>query len=184
LYDASSTVVSLGRIELAAKLGEQLEMPWGMDENGQPTTDPQAVLGVSPASGRGVYGLGGPGEVNGGHKGYGQGLIVEILTAILSGGMTALDIADEGGGVGASHFFCAFDPQLFGDLEHMQQRLGAYFEQLRHSNRHTPGQRIYLHGEKEAEQRTARLRDGLPLPGPIRAELQSLLDEANVRETV
>ncbi|MDR2586725.1 MAG: Ldh family oxidoreductase, partial [Coriobacteriales bacterium] len=34
LYDASSTVVSLGRIELAAKLGEQLEMPWGMDENG------------------------------------------------------------------------------------------------------------------------------------------------------
>jgi LDH2 family malate/lactate/ureidoglycolate dehydrogenase len=179
LYDASSTVVSLGKVELSAKLGQQLEMPWGMDENGAPTTDPQAVLGASPTNGRGVYGLGGPGETNGGHKGYGQGLIVEILTAILSGGMTALDIAADGG-VGASHFFGAFNPELFGSLDLMRQRLGDYFEQLRHSNRHTPNRRIYLHGEKEAERRTARLHDGLCLAGPIYAELESLLVEANV----
>jgi LDH2 family malate/lactate/ureidoglycolate dehydrogenase len=180
LYDASSTVVSIGRVELSAKLGQPLEMPWGMDEDGAPTTDPQAILGASPTNGRGVYGLGGAGESNGGHKGYGQGLIVELLTAILSGGMTALDIATDDG-AGACHFFCAFDPSLFGNLALMQQRLNIYFEQLRHSNRHTPDQRIYIHGEKEAEQRAARLHNGLCLAEPIRAELQSLLDEANVQ---
>jgi LDH2 family malate/lactate/ureidoglycolate dehydrogenase len=179
LYDASSTIVSLGRVELSAKLGRALPAPWGMDVYGMPTRDPNAILGASPATGRGVYGLGGAGEINGGHKGYGQGVVVEILTAILAGGFTAAEIAEHGG-VGACHFFTALDPALFGNLDAMQQQLANYFEQLRHSNRHHPEQQIYIHGQKEAERRVARLCNGLYVPTPIWKDLLSLLAAAGV----
>jgi LDH2 family malate/lactate/ureidoglycolate dehydrogenase len=179
LYDASSTVVSIGRLELSAKLGQELPEPWGMDEQGLPTTDPLAILGVSPKTGRAIYGLGGAGELNGGHKGYGQGLIVEILTAILSSGRTAAGIAEHGN-TGACHFFAALNPEIFGDVQAMQEQLAAYFEQLRHSNRHHPTQKIYLHGEKEAQQREANLKNGLTLAVPIVEELQSFLEQAGI----
>lgn len=183
LYDASSTVVSLGRIELYSKLGQTMPRQWGMDQKGQPTDAPKDCIGMSPQSGRGIYPLGGPDESNGGHKGYGQGLMVEILTAILSGGLTAAGIADNGG-VGACHFFAALNPGCFGELGQMQEELQQYFQRLRSSNIHNPEQRVYLHGEKEGEARALRLEKGLEFDAVIWNEFLGLLREAGLRLAV
>jgi LDH2 family malate/lactate/ureidoglycolate dehydrogenase len=187
LYDASSTVVSLGRVELYERLGEELPAPWGINDKGQPTRDPAAILGMSPEVGRGIYPLGGAGEQNGGHKGYGQGLMIEMLTAILSGGWTAADIADNGG-VGACHFFLALDPALFGDVIQMQEELGRYFKRLRAAAEPSPGasegdqaqQRVYIHGEKEALARTRQLHEGLSFGAEIWRGFGGLLSDAGL----
>jgi LDH2 family malate/lactate/ureidoglycolate dehydrogenase len=179
LYDASSTVVSLGRVELYEKLGQRLPEPWGMDAQGLPTHDPSEIVGMSPEGGRGVYPLGGPFESTGGHKGYGQGLMVEILTAVLSGGLTAAGIADAGG-VGACHFFAAIDLGCFGDPVQMRAELEGYCARLRSSNVHNPGQRVYIPGEKEAESRQRRLVEGLEFAAPIWEEFAGLLSDARV----
>ncbi|MDR1133956.1 MAG: Ldh family oxidoreductase, partial [Synergistaceae bacterium] len=151
LYDASSTVVSFGKIEVKAREGNALPAHWGLNERGEPTVNPAEVLENFPNRKiAGIFPLGGPGEENGGHKGYGQGLIVEILTGILSGGLMS-DGISEGKRDGASHFFLVMNPEAFGDLGEMQKRLNAYFEKLRTSNLLDPERKIYIHGEKEIE---------------------------------
>ncbi|MDR3050364.1 MAG: Ldh family oxidoreductase [Oscillospiraceae bacterium] len=174
LYDASSTVVSLGKIEVYAKAGKPLPAPWGLDAEGEPTTDPDAVLrDIYRRPIAGVLPLGGAGETTGGHKGYGQGMMVEILTAILAGGLTSDEIT-AGPGDGACHFFAALDPALFGDPAAMRAHLAAYFDRLRASNLTDPAQRVYIHGEKEFETREKYLREGIPIQTAIWDEFQAL----------
>jgi len=174
LYDASSTVVSLGKIEVCSKAGKKLPSPWGLNQAGKPSSDPNEILDDLPnRTIGGVYPLGGPGEDAGGYKGYGQGLIVEILTAILSGGMSS-DVISNSVKDGACHFFLALDPTCFGNLKDMKARLSAYFERLRKSNIADPKQRIYIHGEKEFEKRALYQEKGIPVDVEIWREFEAI----------
>jgi LDH2 family malate/lactate/ureidoglycolate dehydrogenase len=180
LYDASSTVVSFGKIEVKSKGGKELPAHWGLNERGEPTTKPEAVLeNFSNRKIAGIFPLGGPGEENGGHKGYGQGLIVEILTGILSGGLLSDEIS-EGKRDGASHFFLVMDPAVFGNLNEMRKRLGDYFEKLRASNLIDPGRKIYIHGEKEIEKQRQYKEGGIPVEESIWEEFRAICERNGV----
>jgi LDH2 family malate/lactate/ureidoglycolate dehydrogenase len=180
LYDASSTISSIGKIEVAEKSGKELVSPWGLDEEGNPSTNPSEILKDFPKREiAGVLPLGGAGEETGGYKGYGQGLIVEILTAILSGGMTSEEITANAKD-GACHFFLVIAPEKFGNLEGMKARLVDYFEHLKKSNLTNPEQRVYIHGEKEFEKREAYLKEGVPIEKEIWAEFEALCRKNNV----
>lgn len=172
LYDASSTVVSFGKIEVKNKEGKELPARWGLNKCGEPTGNSAEILEDFPNRKiAGIFPLGGPGEENGGHKGYGQGLIVEILTGIISGGLTSDEISG-GKRDGASHFFLAMNPALFGELSEMQKRLGDYFEKLRASNLTNPEQKIYIHGEKEIEKQRQYMEGGIPVNEIVWREFQ------------
>ncbi|MFP3154836.1 Ldh family oxidoreductase [Lachnospiraceae bacterium ZAX-1] len=180
LYDASSTVVSLGKIEVAEKSGQVLPAPWGLDQCGNPSVQPSEILeDFGKRNIGGVLPLGGAGEENGGYKGYGQGLIVEILTAILSGGTTSSEISSLETS-GACHFFLAIDPGLFGSVESMKERLQHYFARLRSSNLTDQKQRVYIHGEKEFEKRERYLREGIPIEKEIWEEFEKLCGKNRV----
>lgn len=80
LLDMSTTTVPTGKVRTAASSGETVPEGWLTDDAGEPVTDPCAFdagrahlswLGGSPATGA--------------HKGYGLGLVVEVLAALLSG---------------------------------------------------------------------------------------------------
>ncbi|MDQ0791253.1 Ldh family oxidoreductase [Streptomyces sp. B3I8] len=80
VLDMSTTVVPTGRIRAAARAGERVPDGWLEDADGAPVGDPAAYdrgearlrwLGGSPETG--------------GHKGYGLGLLVEVLSALLPG---------------------------------------------------------------------------------------------------
>jgi LDH2 family malate/lactate/ureidoglycolate dehydrogenase len=173
LYDASSTVVSVGKIEVCAKKGRKLPIPWGLDRNGNTTTKPGEILdGLASGETGGILPLGGYGEDAGGYKGYGQGLMVEILTAILSGGATS-DGISRSKKDGACHFFMVLDPAKFGDVDRMKEQTAAYFERLRRSNVDR-GRRVYIHGEKEFEKRERYLREGIPIEADAWAEFEEI----------
>ena len=69
----STTVTAMGKITRAADEGQTIPEGWALDDQGQPTTDPeQARTGsLLPI---------------GGHKGYGLAMAIEAITALLPGG--------------------------------------------------------------------------------------------------
>jgi delta1-piperideine-2-carboxylate reductase len=74
VWDQASSVVAHGEVLRAARTGHQLPDGVGRDAQGQPTNDPHAVL------------AGGSIVAFGGHKGSALALMIEILSAALTGG--------------------------------------------------------------------------------------------------
>ncbi|WP_293440945.1 Ldh family oxidoreductase [Planktotalea sp.] len=104
-FDQSTTTVALGRITMAKAAGEHIPEGWAVDIYGQPTTDPEAALKGSLTS------LGGMEQ---GYKGWGFGLMVELLAAGMTGGDASRNVkalkAPEGEPHGLGQFFMLIDP--------------------------------------------------------------------------
>ena len=104
-FDQSTTTVALGRITMAKAAGEAIPEGWAVDEYGAPTTDPEAALKGSLTS------LGG---LEQGYKGWGFGLMVELLAAGMTGGVASRDVkplkAPQGDPHGLGQFFMLIDP--------------------------------------------------------------------------
>ena len=78
-FDFSTSAVALGKITMANAAGESIPLGWAVDADGEPTTDPKAALEGSLVSA-------------GGYKGFGLGLLVELLAAGLTGGNRSVDV--------------------------------------------------------------------------------------------
>ena len=100
-FDQSTTQVALGRITMAKAAGEPIPEGWALDREGRPTTDPAAALDGSLASA-------------GRHKGWGLGVMVELLAAGMTGGRASRDVAPlkapEGEPHGLGQYFLLLDP--------------------------------------------------------------------------
>jgi len=105
LFDQSTTTVALGRITMAKAAGEPIPEGWAVDAGGRPTTDAGAALGGSLVS-------------MGGHKGWGLGLMVELLAAGMTGSRASLDVAPLKTAEGEPHdigdYFLLIDPGVSG----------------------------------------------------------------------
>jgi (2R)-3-sulfolactate dehydrogenase (NADP+) len=79
-FDFSTSAVALGKITMAAAAGEAIPPVWAVDADGVPTTDPNAALKGA------LIGAGG-------HKGWGFGLMAEVLVAGLTGSLNSVNVA-------------------------------------------------------------------------------------------
>lgn len=104
VIDQSASVVAKSEILLRARRGEAIEPGWALDADGHPTTSADEALRGSmlPA---------------GGHKGFGLGLMVEILAAALTGANLSAEASPfsgtVGGPPGTGQCFLALDPAGF-----------------------------------------------------------------------
>jgi LDH2 family malate/lactate/ureidoglycolate dehydrogenase len=180
-YDAATTVVPRGKLEVYNKNGKPLPEQWALDQDGLPSTDADKVLnGIIHKLEGGISPLGGQGELHGGHKGYGLGVIVEIFTAVLSGGLTSnyINITPDLNGI--CHYFMAVDIGVFGDRETIKSRMSAFLRELRDSGKAEGQDRIYTHGEKEMEAMTSRIREGIPVNPKTLEEMRAIAEEQGV----
>lgn len=110
-FDQSTTTVALGRITMAKAAGESIPEGWAIDAEGRPTTDPEAALKGSLTS------LGGQDQ---GYKGWGFGLMAELLTAGMTGGRVSRDVkplkAAEGDPHDLGQYFLVIDPEASGQF--------------------------------------------------------------------
>lgn len=164
LFDAATTTVSYGKVELYQK--KQLEHPetWTL-------TDYDSSFANEPT---GLAPLGGFKESTGSHKGFGLGLVVEILTAIISEGATADQISENGG---ICHFFLAINPTLFGDKEAIKTGLDAYLNRIRNSNRLDSEVPVYVPGDKEVIFQKEVETKGISIDDETIAELQTIANQ-------
>ncbi len=98
VFDGATAVVSSGKIQVLAKKGAQIPGDWAVDEHRNVLHDAQTVednlakIAFSEnRPGGGVLTLGGPDEVNSNYKGFGNSLIIELLTGILAQGSLSAD---------------------------------------------------------------------------------------------
>ncbi|MDR1576581.1 MAG: Ldh family oxidoreductase [Treponema sp.] len=174
-YDAATTVVSRGKLEIYNKNGKALPDQWALGAGGNPSDNAAEVLhNIIHKLGGGIAPLGGAGELNGGHKGYGLGLVVEIFTAVFSGGLNSSHVSVTPGLNGICHYFMAVDYGLFGDKQAIKARLSAFLRELREGKKAEGQERVYTHGEKEAEMMAARLNGQIPVNEKTLEEMRAI----------
>ena len=106
-FDQSTTTVALGKITMAKAAGETIPEGWAVDAEGEPTTDPEAALQGSLLS-------------MGGYKGWGFGLMAELLAAGMTGGLLSKDVkplkAPEGPPHDLGQYYILIDPSASPDF--------------------------------------------------------------------
>ena len=170
-FDASTTVVTRGKLEMYNKLGKQLPNGWALNKDGKASQDAGEVLGnISDHVGGGIMPLGGNTEQLGSHKGYGYGMLCEIFASIFSQGGTS-NKCMTGGRSNICHGFMAINPAIFGNPEDVKKHFSTFLQELREAPKAEGADRIYTHGEKEAEAIEVCRKEGIPVIDKTVAEL-------------
>ena len=101
VIDQSASVVAKSEIMKRARDGGAIPEGWALDEAGQPTEDPTAALKGTMLP-------------SGGYKGFGAGLLVEVMAAALAGASLGLEASPfsgtKGGPPKTGQCFIALDP--------------------------------------------------------------------------
>lgn len=176
VLDFATTTVPKGKLEVYKRKNLPLKDGWAIDSHGHPTNDPDAALRGA------LLPLGGYGTDNGGHKGYGLGLLADILCGVLSGGMfgpTLPDVTQTAQGA-ISHWFGAFRVDGFRDVAQFKADMDRelrYFKQ----SRTVPGEeRVYVAGEPEYEKTLRHQAGGVPVHVKVWDGLHKLAGELGV----
>jgi len=174
-FDASTTVVPRGKLEVYAKRDGVLRDGWAIDENGNPSTDADRILkNIIGKNGGGILPLGGAGEETSGYKGYGFAMLCEICTAILSGGTTSNYIYKTPGRSNIANFYMAVDYGMFGEKSEIEASLSAFLKELRESEKAEGHDRIFTHGEKEFYSRQRVLNEGVSVNEKTYSEMKMI----------
>lgn len=122
-FDFSTSAVALGTITRAKAAGESIPLGWAVDGDGNPTTDPAAALEGSLLSA-------------GGYKGWGLGLMVELLASGLTGTRRSVDVPPLKTAMGEPHnlgqFYIVIDPMAYsgdGFYDHLRALAASIAEQ-------------------------------------------------------
>ncbi|MGY5874673.1 MAG: Ldh family oxidoreductase [Candidatus Thorarchaeota archaeon] len=183
VLDMATSVVTIGRLEVYDRMGDEIPVGWALDEDGHTTRNPREVLdSVYGGSGAGgVLPLGGEGELHGGHKGYGLAIMVDILCGVLTGANFGPSVMFYENGKykfpNTGHIFAALDPVYFIGLQSFKQRMDEYLVLLKNSEKAEGESRIFVHGEKEYEENEHRGQNGVPLDPPTTDGLKKLSRE-------
>ena len=115
-FDQSTTTVALGKITMAKAAGQAIPEGWAVDAEGNPTTDPEAALKGSLVS-------------MGGYKGWGFGLMAEVLAAGMTGSVLSRDVkplkAPEGAPHDLGQYYIVIDPSAASDFADRMAMLAA-----------------------------------------------------------
>jgi len=167
--DMATSQVAMNKVFNARTEGRAIPEGWGVDERGEPTTDPNAAVFGVPL---------------GGYKGYGLALMVEVLCGVLAG-------AGVRGGVGnlysggeerqnSGHFHLALDPERTVGRDAFAGVLGGLLDELR-AIPPAPGfDEVLVAGDPEDRARAERERTGIPIAPALWVRLCELSDELGV----
>jgi LDH2 family malate/lactate/ureidoglycolate dehydrogenase len=176
VLDMATSIVPIGRITVYQKAGKEIPQGWGVDQNGQVTTDPSAVL-----SGGALMPLGGT-DVMRGYKGYGLGMLVDIFSGVLSGAAILASVGRPGTDLPADvgHFFAAVRVDAFRPLEEFKAEMDRMIRELKNSPKAVGQERIFIPGEKEFELTEKNTREGVPLMEEVVDVLRKAGEEVGV----
>jgi LDH2 family malate/lactate/ureidoglycolate dehydrogenase len=179
----ATTTVAAGKVKVYKLNHRKLPAGWVVDDKNQAVTDPEQAFGyVFDKPEGGITPLGGAREV-GGHKGYGLAVMVHILGGALSGASFSpirnrTQKPSDPHNIG--HFFLAIDPRAFRPDGAFEEDLDQVIDVLHGAKRADPGQPVLVAGDPEMATRAERLRDGVPVPDDLLAQLRDVAKAANV----
>lgn len=170
VLDMATSTVAGGHVYKARAENRSIPSTWAVDENGQPTTDPHKAVYWTPAAGA---------------KGYGLGVMIDVLTGILCGGDFGPHILPMYDQIEKTRNLChlvgALDIQRFAGASTFLPQIAGMINEL-HSVPTMPGvAQVLAPGEPEHLKTIERTRTGIPLTDQIWEELQTLSDPGKSR---
>ena len=158
IIDQSASVVAKSEVMMHARGGKPLPEGWALDAEGNSTTDPEAALAGSMAP-------------SGGYKGFGVGLLVEIMAAALSGANLGTEASPfsgtSGGPPGTGQGFIAIEPDgLSGGA--FPGKIAALCESI------TEQEGARLPGARRFGNRLQNERDGIQVDRDLVEKLRAL----------
>ena len=174
--DMATSTVAVGKLNIARRAGKKIPIGWASDETGRPTADPVAALNAVPKR---LSPIGGSREL-GSHKGYGLGLVVEILCSVLSGSYTgATDVVTRQTGetLNIGHFCLAIDPNAFREEGDFEVHMDALMDWMRETPPLDPAQPVLVPGDPEHEARKVRVEEGIPMTDTLVEEVRQVAEE-------
>ncbi len=148
----------------AAYHGEEIPEGLAFGPDGKPTLDPTEALrgAIAPLAG---------------HKGYGLGLCLGILTGPLVGTPAGKGLS---GGWNLGHLFITVDPAAFGDPTAFLAATQAYIDEIK-SSRKAPGvTEIRVPGERLFATRERQLKEGITMYAEVWHRAEALAQELSV----
>ncbi len=188
LFDAATSTVPVGKVEIYAKTGKKVPHGWAVSlEDGRELTgDAAPILDAIKKGKAALLPLGGLGEETGGHKGTGLALIVELLSAIVSGAAWTIHVRNttDPQPANVGHFFMAINIGALMPLEEFYDRLEKMIEEIKNLPKHPQADRIWIPGEKAWLTMQTRKRIGIPLHRNVFNDLKKVAEEVGVPFTV
>ena len=171
MLDIATSAVAATKIFAARNEGRSIPDTWLVDEEGIPTTDPNEF----PEKGAQLP--------MAGHKGYGLAVLVELLTATLSGAamMSGVQswVADTDEPSNQGHAFVAIDVGAMMPLEEFHARMDVMCKEIKGASP-ARGGTIFLPGEIEWNQREQALAEGIAMPEDVLISLRGLAEESGL----
>jgi LDH2 family malate/lactate/ureidoglycolate dehydrogenase len=165
LLDMATSTVSLGKLAERSRGGGRIPSGWALDDRGSPVTSGRLAMRH-----RRLTPLGGAASTSG-YKGYGLGVVVEILSALLPG-VEANGSHDEHRPVG--HFFCAIDPSAFRERGALADELDGLIDSLHATPPAEPGERVLVPGDPEEQVFAERSAHGIPLSRSVFEDIRAV----------
>lgn len=163
VLDMATSTVAAGHIFKARIENKPIPSTWALDEQGQPTTDPHKAAYWTPAAGA---------------KGYGLGVIVDILTGLLSGGTFGPNVAIMYGDIDKKRNLChllgAIDVNRFNGHSNFLEQVTTMVKSLHEVPPAEGFDMVRAPGEPEYMCSIERSKNGIPLDDKVWNELIKL----------
>lgn len=167
LLDMATSVVAEGKVRVKRNRGEKTPEGWLLDNQGHPTTDPTAFYQEPRGA---ILPLGG----SAGHKGFGLGMVVEILSGILARAGYAREGADR---FSNGTFIVVIDISAFVDPAEFRTETDALLRYIKSAPKAPGVEAILYPGEPELFTQQRREREGIPLEDETWNQILALAQE-------
>jgi uncharacterized oxidoreductase len=170
LFDMATSIVAEGKVRVKRNRGEKTPEGWLLDNQGRPTTDPNAFYQEPRGA---ILPLGG----SAGHKGFGLAMVVEILSGILARGGYARQGAKR---FSNGTFIVVIDISAFVEPREFRAEIDDLLAYVKSAPTAPGVEAIMYPGEPEAIEQQRREREGIPLEDETWQQLMALAQELGI----
>ena len=171
VLDFGTSATAEGKVRIKKIAGQSCPDGWLLDSEGQPSNDPNCIYADPPGT---IRPMGGDQT----YKGFGLGLVVEILSGALSGGVCAREVPINQ--IGNCVFMLVMAPDHFGGADHFDSEVSSLIEYIRNCPRAEGVDEITLPGDPERATLGRTSVDGITFDDGNWAALVKLAGELGV----
>jgi 3-dehydro-L-gulonate 2-dehydrogenase len=162
VLDLAMSQFAYGTLDVYRLSDRKLPIAGGYDTEGRLTTDPSAILETQRILPMGYW------------KGSGMSLLLDILSTILSGGLSTKQITDGGSEHGLSQVFIAADISSLGNQHIIPKTIHDIIQDYRSSKPVSETTEILYPGERVLRSRKENSESGIPVNQTVWTEIIGL----------
>ena len=164
VLDMAMSQYSYGKLQVTRLKSQKLPYPGGFDKNGELSDDPGAIEETRRVLPIGFW------------KGSGFAVLLDIISSLLSGGLTtaAIDKFDKGSCGSCCQIFIAVNPLKINTQDFIDKALGATITQIKGGVPVKEKGEIYYPGENSLRTRRENLELGIPVDDGVWAKVKEL----------